>query len=246
MRCIFCEGNADASPEEHILPESLGGKKWACLPAGLVCGKCNQYFGSKVEAPALNSFPFLPFRLLLGIPTKRGRAPFLKTTLGTVRSGLSPGTLGLDPDNVNIEHSLAKGEITQIRILAEPTDPLAVCRLLLKMGLEVVARDSPDEAHTPRFDAARSFARKPQANQRWWFLVACDYPRLFARFKEGISVSEWVSGVSLSTVEQGRADIFHLRLLEMSLITPLEPQVAPGKDLRMNEPEWQLFEVGGS
>lgn len=246
MSCIFCSGTVDASCEEHVLPESLGGKEWACLPSGLVCAKCNQYFGAKVEAQALSSFPLLPFRLLLGIPTKKRKAPALETHLGMLRSGISPGTLGLDPANNSIERRVNGGEITQIRILAEPTEPLAVCRLLLKMGLEVLANDSPDAARSSKFDAARTFARSPQGNQQWWFLVACDHTRLFARFREGVSAAAWAKGVSLSISQEQGAAVFHLRLLDMSLITPLEPKFQPSDELRNNEPDWRLFEVSAS
>lgn len=241
--CLFCRERADASREEHILPESLGGKQWACLPEGIVCSKCNQYFGSKVEGPALGSFPFLPFRLLLGIPTKKSRAPSYRAMSGTLRSGSSPGTLGLDPESDRIEQLVSEGQITQVRLLAEPAHPVAVCRLLLKMGLEVVARTSLQDALSTRFDAARVFARMPRRSQRWWFLVACDHQRLFKRFQEGVSPSAWASGVSLSTVEEDGAEIFHLRLLELSLMTPLQPVFEPAPELRSKEPEWRLFEV---
>jgi hypothetical protein len=243
MTCIFCKEPADASRVEHILPESLGGKGWACLPEGLVCAKCNQYFGSKVEAPALGSYPFLPFRLLLGIPTKHRKATFMQSTLGTLRSCPTPGIIGLDPSSSALEIRL--GEITQVRILAEPTEPLAVCRLLLKMGVEVIARDNPSDARSTRYDAARAFARSPQTIQHWWFLIACDHSRLFARFKDGVSKADWGNGVSLSTIDIGGAEMFHLRLLEMSLFTPLEPAIYPAPDLGKNEPEWQLYEVNG-
>lgn len=243
MTCIFCRKPADTARVEHILPESLGGGDWACLPRGLVCGACNQYFGAKVEAPALGSFPFLPFRVLLGIRTKRNRAPTLESALGLVRGSPIPRTLGLDPRNDEIETGVRDGTITQVRILAEPTEPVAVCRLLLKMGLEFIAANSVADALSPRFDAARAFARSPQRSSRWWFLIVCDHHRLFRSFKEGISVREWADGVSLSTTTHKDVEVFHLKLLDMSIITPLEHGIAPSPELRSNEPDRRLFEV---
>lgn len=241
--CIFCRHEANDTNVEHILPESLGGGDWARLPPGVVCGKCNQYFGAKVEAPALGSYPFLPFRVLLGIPTKRRRAPFLKAMPGTVSSSPSPGRIILEPATPNIHDRILRGEITQLRLLAEPSDPVAVCRLLLKMGLEVIGADAPSDARLLRFDAAREFARSPRRNQRWWFLVACDHQGLFRRFERGVSRAEWRKEVSLSTYIQAGVEVFHLRLLNMSLITPLEPAMQPAEELRLNEPSWRLFEV---
>ena len=243
MSCIFCREPADASRIEHILPESLGGS--ACLPAGLVCAKCNQYFGSKVEQLALGSFPFLIFRLLLGIPTKHGKAPFMKTRLGTVRASGAPGLIGLDPASEEIDHAVTSGEITQFRIIAEPSEPLAVCRLLLKMGLEVLASNDHQAALSERFDPARAFARAPQKNQRWWFFMDCDPAKLLPRFQEGVTQEEWEIGVDLSIVSMEGHQVFHLRLLDMSLITPLEPVFEPALELRTNEPQWRLWEVTG-
>ena len=228
---------------EHILPESLGGKNWACLAPGLLCSSCNQYFGAKVESRALAGFPFLPFRLLLGIPSKHRRPPTLKTHIGTLRASLIVGTIGLDPTSSAVEEGVVAGRITQVRILAEPEDPLAVCRLLLKMGVETVASQSAADACSPRFAAARSFARHPKPGDQWWFLICCDHGRLFERFKRGVSASQWAEGVSLSTVEEQGAEMFHLRLLELSLITPLEPMVLPDSSLERNEPDWRLFWV---
>ncbi|MES1934623.1 hypothetical protein T35B1_18563 [Salinisphaera shabanensis T35B1] len=106
MNCIFCKQAGNGASLSHILPASLGGEQWACLPGGLVCSKCNQYFGEKVESQALMSFPFLPFRLLLGIPTKKGRAPKMATHLGTLRSGTSAGQIGVDPCSSEIEDAI--------------------------------------------------------------------------------------------------------------------------------------------
>ena len=243
VTCIFCRGPADRDRVEHILPESLGGKEWACLPPGLVCSGCNQYFGAKVEAGALDSFPFLPFRLLLGIPTKHRKSPRMLTTLGVLRAGHRPGTLGIEPANDRLERGIADGAITQLRILAEPAKPQLVCRLLLKMALELVAVESHSEALSSKFDEAREFARRPRRGQRWWFMTVCDHPRLFQRFRFGVSSAAWIDGVSLSTVEEHGVEVFHLRLLDMSLITPLDPIMQPGGDFLGNEPEWRVFNV---
>jgi len=163
-KCIFCKTvSAPFSTTAHILPEALGGKQWACLSQELECDNCNQYFGLKVERPALSSFPFLPFRLLLGIPAKKNRPPKLETRLGTIKGSPYPGIIGLEPVSEEVEKCISNGRITQLKILAEPTEVVAVCRLLLKMGLEVVASDSLDDVMDMKFDAARQFARKPQS-----------------------------------------------------------------------------------
>lgn len=243
-RCIFCKAEKGPfSATAHILPEALGGKQWACLPPDLECNNCNQYFGAKVEGLALNSFPFLPFRLLLGIPTKKNNPPKMKTRLGTLKGSLFPGIIGLDPVSEKIEEAIVNGQITQLRILAEPTEPLAVCRLLLKMGLEAVANDSYDDAMDTKFDVARTFARKPHRGEKWWFLLHCDHDLLFEKFKRGITLQDWVDEVKLEVIDIKGAEVFHVKLLDMSLIAPLEQKVIPHDLDILPKPDYCLFQV---
>jgi hypothetical protein len=111
------------------------------------------------------------------------------------------------------------------------------------MGLEVVAADSPDDALSGRFDSARRFARSPQPGKRWWYLMVCDHAQLFQRFRHGVTAAEWAAAVSLSTTDHDGCEVFRLQLLDMDLLIPLEPRMQPGEELRMNEPDWRLFEV---
>ena len=244
MTCIFCQKPAIGASVSHVLPASLGGEEWACLPDGLVCSQCNQYFGEKVENLALNSFPFLPFRVLLGIPTKKGIAPKMQTRLGMIRGSLSSGHIGIDPANREVEEAINRGKITQMRILAEPTEPLAVYRMLVKMGLEVVALDSPDDARSRKFDSARMFARRPYRGIEWWFFISTNHLRLFSKFRDGISIQDWVNGVSLSVSQFDEFEAFRLQLLDMIIFTPLDDRVLPPETNEFPEPDYRLFRVG--
>lgn len=242
--CIFCKTEKGTyKTVSHILPESLGGKQWACLPQNLECDTCNEYFGTKVERVALNSFPFLPFRLLLGILTKKNKSPIQETMLGTIKGTLSPGIIGLDPISKDIENAISDGQITQLQILAEPEpmERLAICRLLLKMGLEVVANDSFNDAMETKFDAAREFARRPSKGSKWWFLLYCNHNLLFTRFKNGVTLKEWTEGIKLEIIDVEGGEIFHIKLLDMSLITPLEKRILPGDLKSLSEPNYRLF-----
>lgn len=243
-RCIFCKKkDSSFSAKAHILPESLGGKEWACLPPNIECDKCNQYFGSKVERPALNSFPFLPFRLLLGIPTKKKKTPKMEIRLGTLKGTPFPGTIGLDPISEKIEEGVINGQITQLRILAEPTEPLAVCQLLLKMGLEVVANNSYDDVMNPKFDAARLFTRKPIPGSSWWFLLFCNHNSLFEKFRKGLTLPDWLKGIKLETINIQGAEVFYAKFLDMSLIAPLEKRIIPHNLDKLPEPDYRFFRV---
>lgn len=241
MDCIFCQKPAIRASVSHVLPASLGGEEWACLPDGLVCSQCNRYFGDKVEGLALNSFPFLPFRLFLGIPTKKGVAPKMMVHLGTLRGSLRSGHFGIDPVSPEVEKALDQGKITQIRILAEPTEPVAVCRMLVKMGLEVVAMDSPDDARSSKFDSARVFARRPAKGMEWWFFINTDHTGFFSKVRNGISIEDWVHGVSLSVHQFDGFEVFGLQLLDMIIFTPLDVRVLPPDMKEFPEPDYRLF-----
>jgi hypothetical protein len=243
MVCIFCNKPFTGSSVSHILPASLGGQEWACLPDGLVCKQCNQYFGEKIEKLALGSFPFLPFRVLLGIPTQKGTAPKMSTRIGTVKGNLRPGQIGIDPASPEVEEALQAGKITQMRIIAEPTEPTAVCRMLVKMGLESVARDSPDDARGKKFDSARVFARSPVRGTHWWFVINTNHELMFSRFLNGISTKDWVDGINLSAYQFDEFEAFRLQLLDMIIFTPLDGRVLPPDMKEFPEPDYRLFRV---
>ena len=59
-KCIWClkELVDSETDESHVLPECLGNDDQQVLPKGVVCKKCNQYFGQKVE-PVLLRDPLL-------------------------------------------------------------------------------------------------------------------------------------------------------------------------------------------
>lgn len=60
-RCIWCleeSPNANFKSESHVLPECIGNIGKQVLPQGVVCDKCNNYFGTKLE-PALIDEPIL-------------------------------------------------------------------------------------------------------------------------------------------------------------------------------------------
>lgn len=240
MTCLFCRGILDKSSQSHVLPASLGGEDWACLPEGVVCSGCNQYFGTKVEAHALGSFPFVCFRIFFGIPTRKKRAPQMETRLGTMRAGTRSGTIGIDPGCDVVEQKLAGGQISQLRILAEVTEPLAIARMLLKMGLETIALDDHELALSSRFDEARRFARDPQMGTSWWFLLHVNHQALFSRISAGITGPDWSEGVSMSTAPIEDSELFRLQLMDISAVIPMESRIQPPPLDDLPEPDYRL------
>ena len=167
----------------------------------------------------------------------------MEIRLGTLKGTPFPGTIGLDPISEKIEEGVINGQITQLRILAEPTEPLAVCQLLLKMGLEVVANNSYDDVMNPKFDAARLFTRKPIPGSSWWFLLFCNHNSLFEKFRKGLTLPDWLKGIKLETINIQGAEVFYAKFLDMSLIAPLEKRIIPHNLDKLPEPDYRFFRV---
>lgn len=200
----------------------------------MVCDSCNQYFGVKVENPALSSFPFLPMRTFMSVPTKKGRMPSLPTAGDDLRAAGVPGSFTVNVGDRLYSRYKASQTCLSI-ILAKVTEPLALCRLLLKAGLEMLAKHAYDVATSDRMKAARTFARYPKRGTKWWFGLHCDpelltdamqwpgkYPselRLFDTYG-GLDARLWLNG--------------------LSAIVPLEPEIPPLPELSEDNPILQL------
>jgi hypothetical protein len=56
--CIWCEGPTNKSDVSHVLPRCFGNLEGQVLPKGIVCGSCNNFFGTQIE-PALDEDPVI-------------------------------------------------------------------------------------------------------------------------------------------------------------------------------------------
>jgi hypothetical protein len=243
-RCIFCKSDSNGfTTREHILPESIGGRDWAVLGDGLFCDQCQNRFGSEVEQQALADYPFSFFRVFLGVPTKKGKAPWFDSWEGTMRASLVPGEVGYDPSPC-FEEATEQGVKTQIRLLAHPIRPHMICRTLLKMAIEIIANDDATEVFHERYDAARTFALDGQKDAAWWYLQREDMQAAVGFITHGVQLGDWSKGVALSVSEiEERAEIFHLRLLYLDFMVPLDPGIQPPPMTDLPEPEYRLFVV---
>ncbi len=241
--CIFCcDTSGEFTTREHILPESLGGGDWAVLPDGLYCNACQNRFGSEIEQQALGDYPFSFLRVFIDIPTKKGKAPWFSSWEGTIRAALKPGTVGFDPAPP-FEKATMDGTKTQIRLLAHPLKPNMVCRFLLKMGIEVVAADNPEDTFHRKFDAARKYALTGERTVPWWYLQNERMDEASRFLAQGVTEAEWFNSVKLEVIKlDGEQEMFHMRLLYLDLFTPLTINIEPKMD-GLEEPEFRLFHV---
>lgn len=165
----------------------------------------------------------------------------MDTYLGEIKSIGLEGKFGLDPSNKEIESFVNKGDLSTLYIPTDVSEPLALCRLLLKMGLQTVACDTLNDAFLQKFNDARVFARSPRRSSNWWFLLYIDHQSLFHKFIGGVSHREWYSNIKLEVVTEFEAEIFHLKLMDMHFITPLESRVIPYNLDTLPQPDYQLI-----
>lgn len=206
---------------EHIISESLGGDDEKNGVRGLVCLGCNNYFGSKVESAALASFPFNVFRVMNSVVTKKGRPARLDNVLqGPVFSTPRRNVVAIEPRNETFRQGLLDGEITQMLVLAEVSEAVAVCRFLLKMGCEHLAAFDPIAARGDRLAAARAFARAPKRGATWWFLLLSD-PSRFGQEDDTF----------LDVVEEQGALMVHFHAACFDMMAPMADNIEPASEL---------------
>lgn len=237
MKCIFCLRDDNSGTRvEHIFPESLGGGDWATLPPGVVCDPCNQYFGSKVESIALSDYPLNMIRLFNGVTTKKKKWASVPSYRGRLEASPYPGKIGITPINDDIENAIVEGRISQLRMIAETRDPLSLCRLMLKIGLETVAFDGASLILDKKYDAARRFARAPSRGTVWW---------LFYCGNHSMEQNEQATAAHLgsSIADLGGGEVAHIEAYGFSFFVPLTSNVVADDLDTLPEPENRYFAV---
>ena len=205
-KCIFCFSETETFTNiEHIIPESLGGDK--ILPKGMICDKCNQYFGSKVEKPAL-SLPSISYtRARRSTPTKKGKYHFRQGINFSLHGDpLKESFFVVSPEKMASIITNGGGIFFDF-----VDDYKPFVRLLMKMGLEFLATSSDYDIYDSKYDIAREIARKPPRGAEWPYAIAhldvgagneegCD--------EEGFLIKEFVYKYSLGTNIHTNVEIF--------------------------------------
>lgn len=239
MPCLFCRQDAAGGQKaEHIIPESIGGGPWCVLPPGVVCDQCNQYFGSKVERLAIADYPLSVIRVMNGVITKKRKWAVLPHHRGLLEARPVPGAIGIEPVNDDVERAILGGQITQFRVIAETRSPVLLCRMLLKIGLEMIAYDNMSNAFDSRYDAARQFARAPRTGSRWWFLYHGDVA-------EGLNIAPETKATGGKVIDLGGGEVAIVDIFDWTFLVPLTLNVIPENLHTLPEPEYRCFQVTG-
>ena len=190
MICLFCKVKTDGTePLEHILPESLGNEDHI-LKRGVVCGKCNNYFASKVEKPFLEDPVIVSLRFHEAVPSKKGRIPIMQGFIPQIFSKVDlhrdPKTMQtsvhIPSEDVEAFQSLKQGRV----YLSAPQAPevsLIVSRFIAKVALEALANrlDCKEDwiaelVDKPELDEIRDHARYGKTD-KWPISIRSIYER---------------------------------------------------------------------
>lgn len=192
MRCIFCKQDSNTSRKvEHVISESLGNHEHI-LPAGVVCDRCNNYFGLKIEKPLLDSDYFRQARFRNFIGNKEDRIP---TIQGLLLRGFVPIEMLTDEEGQSIFPARERDLMHFVQSLkshpegklifpvSKGPDEYLMSRFLAKVALEVLASRSleipgglAEVIDKRELDALRHYARFGKPPTHWPFSARPIYP----------------------------------------------------------------------
>jgi hypothetical protein len=153
-------------------------------------------------------------------------------SIGDIHATGKLGTIELEPRTEDLCRLVASGEVTQLLVIAEVTEPLAVCRMLLKIGLEQLGKHFYEVAASQRVRAAREFARRPRRGDSWWFLLRTT-PEDYVLGNTPPSES------SIEIVEHEGILVSVMHMPSMSTMIPLERGALPPENGDLPEPEYR-------
>ncbi|MEZ0611975.1 hypothetical protein ACAW74_25910 [Fibrella sp. WM1] len=179
-------------------------------------------------------------RTILGIPTKKKKAPWFKYWEGELHSGGQPGVISYEP-NAFFRKAFESGQKTLTIIPAMTEKPDMLLRTLLKIGLEVIAANDRSIVFEDRFDPARNYALKGLKNFPW-FYIQKENTKLLNLYLKRV---EWEDTHCFMDVhyEDNGLVYLHMRTYYLEFIVPLVENVSLEQDATFNEPEERLVVV---
>jgi hypothetical protein len=203
MICIFCKHDSSASKSvEHVIPQSMGNLEHT-LPAGVVCDRCNTYFGQKVEKPLMETQYFRDLCFRARIKNKKGNPP---RVLGLHLQSLTEIEIFPDMDGYGVSVAAAnqndekrwiqsiassKSGTLIVPIETEPNQ-LLLSRFLAKVAMEALALRAMDvpgglqEIIDKReLDPLREYVCKGGPPKFWTYHERRLYPPDFVFYENG-------------------------------------------------------------
>ena len=177
-------------------------------------------------------YPFINLRTILGIPTKKNKAPWFDYWEGRLHSAGEPGRIIYEPNEI-FKNAFTEGRKTLTIIPAMTRKPNMVLRTLLKIGLETIAGDNGEnKVFEDRFDPARVYALTVQKKHDWSYLQIEHTDKLNLYIK-GIAADEEPFFMDIYDYDE-KQEFMHLRVLYLDFFVPLienvviDPEIVKG------------------
>lgn len=133
MSCVLCGNNESLTSIEHIIPESMGNKRYI-LPAGYVCKTCNNIF-SKFEREILSNTIIGFERARFANRTKKGKLPNAKVGEVTMSGTQSENIIKLSGiTSENIKNSNPRTGVFQVTVPGFQGNEMVTAKFLLKVS----------------------------------------------------------------------------------------------------------------
>ncbi|MGS2741546.1 HNH endonuclease [Sinomicrobium sp. M5D2P17] len=241
-KCIFCltTDKTKFNTKEHILPESLGGGDWAILPDDLFCDTCQNKFGSTIEQQALADYPFINMRTILGIPTKKRKAPWFKYWEGELYATGKQGKIIYNPNDY-FKKSFESGQKIMTIVPDITKKPNMMLRTLLKIGLQVIAANDRKLVFEARFNPTRKFALTGEKKFPWFYIQKENH-NLLNQYIKGIIWEDDHCFMDVHYNDNGLATL-HMRTYYLEFLVPLIENVVLDSQHKFTEPYEKVITV---
>lgn len=184
-RCIWCRALTPPNSRlitdvGHVLPACLGNERYI-LPPGVVCRRCNNSFGSKLEPILLDFAPLRMSAALLEVVDPRDGKLFRDTVLGATPipdapseiidiriSRQSPTDLVVNLRRPVVIDHIASYNARRLRFLSRAVHKFLFETIALQVY--VIGHAEPVDLFDPTFDHVREWVRRgePQGSARPW------------------------------------------------------------------------------
>jgi hypothetical protein len=159
-KCLFCGTEKDLKNREHIIPESLGNKRF--IIKNRVCKRCNNSFSDVESYFCQHHFGSLE-KLNYLKQTKKGRKPSVLLMNGIAtrdkRDNVLIKQVFKDKDEA-LKLIFAKHIEFELPIITFPVDTKKLSRFLAKCGIEILYYKKGQFAYSDGFDFIREYVLK--------------------------------------------------------------------------------------
>ena len=183
-KCLYnCGSTVESNSDEyHVYPYSASEIEIK-LPSGIVCDKCNSYFGRELENDFCHLHPGVAHKVLAVKETRKGKPPTQFLTHGRVKAidqGDGIRNISYPPKDIQIEIDEGKKFSIKSYFESMPFHSRIISRTLAKMALELQLLSDYKllDPYDPIFDSYKQYIRFDRGDYIWFAYLAEGIPSI--------------------------------------------------------------------